>query len=78
MPNPEKPAPEISITLDPREVVALDAQDRYRQAFEVMREALTNLVICPAFTGKLFESDRESHRAWTLARAVLRVAERVK
>ena len=49
-----------------------------KQVFEVMREALTNLVICPAFTGKLFESDRESHRAWTLARAALRVAERVK
>ena len=40
MPNPEKPAPELAISLDPREVVALDAEDRYREAFMAMLEVL--------------------------------------
>ena len=34
-------------------------------------EALMELVCCPAFNGQVFERDRESHRAWTLAREVL-------
>ncbi len=38
-------------------------------------EALLNLVCCPAFTGKLFETDKESHKAWTLARAAIAKAE---
>ena len=40
-----------------------EAQDLY--------EALMNLVCCPAFNGELFEADKESHRAWTLAREAL-------
>jgi hypothetical protein len=30
--------------------------------------ALHELVCCPAFTSELFEKDKESHKAWTLAR----------
>lgn len=39
--------------------------------FNEMQAALENLVVCPAFTGTVFEKDKESHRAWTLARGVL-------
>lgn len=37
-------------------------------------EALTELVCAPVFTGTLFETDHESHRAWTLARAAIQKA----
>ena len=37
---PEKPAPEVAITLSPHEVVALHAEDRYREAFEAMLNVL--------------------------------------
>jgi hypothetical protein len=36
-----------------------------------MLEALQALVICPAFSGQVFEKDKESHKAWTLARLVI-------
>lgn len=36
-----------------------------------MLEALKELVCCPAFTGEVFMRDCISHRAWTLARAVI-------
>jgi hypothetical protein len=38
---------------------------------EELVKAMVNLVCCPAFTGNLFERDKESHRAWTLARAAI-------
>lgn len=34
-------------------------------------EAALSLVCCPAFTGALFERDKESHRAWTIARLAI-------
>lgn len=34
-------------------------------------KALVNLVCCPAFSDALFETDKESHRAWTEARAAI-------
>ena len=36
--------------------------------------ALTDLVCCPVFTGKCFESDPETHKAWTLAREAINKA----
>ena len=39
-------------------------------------EATLNLVCCPAFNGKVFEGDKESHKAWTLARLALQPFER--
>lgn len=44
-------------------------------AAPAMYEALLNLVICPAFNSQVFERDKESHKAWTLARAALAQAE---
>jgi hypothetical protein len=32
---------------------------------------LLDLVCCPAFTGELFQRDKESHAAWTRARDAL-------
>jgi hypothetical protein len=43
-----------------------------------MLNALIDLVICPAFNGKVFETDKESHRAWTIARDVIRKAREQK
>lgn len=37
-------------------------------------EALVNLVCCPAFNGTIFETDKESHRAWTEARYEIAIA----
>jgi hypothetical protein len=37
-------------------------------------EALLDLVCAPVFTGKLFEHDKETHKAWTLAREAIRKA----
>ncbi len=39
-----------------------------------MLEALEGLVCCPAFTGALFQTDKASHRAWTLAGLVIDTA----
>ena len=36
-----------------------------------MFSALKDLVCCSAFNGQVFEKDRESHRAWTIARYVI-------
>ena len=36
-----------------------------------LEEALQELICCPAFTGALFEKDKESHIAWTRARFTL-------
>jgi hypothetical protein len=36
-----------------------------------MLEALLDLVCCPAFNGKMFETDKESHKAWSVARAAI-------
>lgn len=33
--------------------------------------AIQGLVCCPAFTGKLFTKDKESHLAWTLGRQAI-------
>lgn len=44
-------------------------------AAPAMYEALLELVICPAFNGQVFERDKESHRAWTLARNAIAQAE---
>ena len=42
---------------------------------DALVEALEQLVICPAFNGQVFERDKESHRAWTLARQALQLAQ---
>ena len=79
MPNPEKPAPELAISLDPREVVALDAEDRYRQAFEAMRKALklchANLLHRADSRSKWTQGDQN---AFDKALSALRLAEEVK
>ena len=36
-----------------------------------MQEMIIALVCCPAFNGQVFERDKESHRIWTLASALL-------
>jgi len=41
-------------------------------------KALDRLVCCPAFTGALFERDKQSHYAWTLARKALADAKGVR
>lgn len=41
-------------------------------AIPALVEAMKELVCCPAFNSKVFEGDRESHKAWTLAREALR------
>ena len=43
-------------------------KDSEREMLEVIQE----LVCCPAFNGQLFEHDKASHRAWTLASDVLK------
>ena len=52
-----------------------EADARLFAAAPAMYEALLNLVICPAFNSQVFERDKESHKAWTLARAALAQAE---
>lgn len=42
-----------------------------KKAKTELLKALDGLVCCPAFTGALFEVDKESHRAWTLAGAAI-------
>ena len=40
-------------------------------------EALLDLVCCPAFTGELFEKDKNSHKVWTRAREAVNQAREV-
>lgn len=47
------------------------ANARLMVAAPELLEALLDLVCCPAFNGRLFETDKESHKAWTLARVVI-------
>ncbi len=53
---------------------------RIHQLEEQLQNLITatiDLVCCPAFTGALFERDKESHRAWTLAREATTTAAKV-
>lgn len=60
--------------------VAEDDMQYFKKSIErdEMLNALIDLVICPAFNGKVFETDKESHRAWTIARDVIRKAREQK
>ena len=62
----------LNVMLDRDEVLA---NAKFIAAAPAMYEALLNLVICPAFNSQVFERDKESHKAWTLARATLAQAE---
>lgn len=59
-----------------RQLSALDKDNKEKQQKLVatkteLRNAMMDLVCCPIFTGDALEKDKESHRAWTLAREVL-------
>jgi hypothetical protein len=49
----------------------VDTMYKDQKRIEKLEEALQELVCCPAFTGALFEKDKDSHVAWTNARFVL-------
>lgn len=57
------------------QLVEREADATLFAAAPAMYEALLELVICPAFNGQVFERDKESHRAWTLARNAIAQAE---
>ena len=54
--------------------VEAKANARLIAAAPDLLSALTDLVCCPVFTGKCFESDPETHKAWTLAREAINKA----
>ena len=65
----------VSPSRDPKFYVTTPDMIKLEDLIEEMKNALSGLVCCPAFDGRLFEKDPVSHKSWTLGREALRKAE---